>query len=58
MEINLLVAYGFTDFSIIKSAKEGKHLVFTDDLPLAEYLKKEKLDVINFNWIRTEMWGV
>jgi len=57
MEINSLVAVGFTDFSIIKSAKEGKYLVFTDDGPLTGYLEKEKLDVINLNRIRTEMWG-
>jgi len=58
MEINLLVAYGFTDFSIIKSAKEGKYLVFTDDWPLSGYLQKEKVDVINLNWIRTERWKI
>ena len=58
MEINSLVAVGFTDFSIIKSAKAGKYLVFTDDWPLIGYLQKEKVDVINLNWIRTERWKI
>lgn len=58
MEINSLVEVGFTDFSIIKSATAGKYLVFTDDWPLIGYLQKEKVDVINLNWFRTERWKI
>ena len=52
----LLPRIGFTDLSIIEAAKRDKRLVLTDDLPLAEYLRRSNCDVINFNHIRGEMW--
>ena len=52
----LLPKYGFTDLSILESAKVTKCLVFTDDFQLVGFLRKKKVVVINLNEIRTELW--
>lgn len=43
--------FGLTDSAITSIAKDN-YLVFTDDLPLYQYLSNLKVDVINFNYIR------
>ena len=48
--------YGFTDLSILESAKVSKCLVFTDDFQLVGFLRKKRVVVINLNEIRTELW--
>lgn len=52
----LLPKYGFTDLSILESAKVSKCLVFTDDFQLVGFLRKKNVVVINLNEIRTELW--
>jgi len=52
----ILFKIGFTDLSIIELSKNKTHLVFTDDLPLTGYLNKFDCDLINLNYIRTELW--
>lgn len=47
--------YGLTD-SVIVDLSKNKYLVFTDDLPLFGFLSKKKIDVINFNHMRTRTW--
>jgi len=44
--------FGLTDTAILHAAV-GKYLVLTDDLRLAQYLIGRKIDVINFNQLRT-----
>jgi uncharacterized protein YacL len=48
--------FGLTDAVIVALAKEKKHLVLTADLPLYQYLQKQKVDAINFNQIRPLNW--
>ena len=43
--------FGLTDAGIVHSAK-GKFLVLTDDFPLAGYLERQGIDVVNFNHLR------
>ncbi|MBC8042747.1 MAG: hypothetical protein IAF08_04805 [Rhizobacter sp.] len=43
--------FGLADAAIVEAVKE-KYLVLTDDFPLANYLQKMKVDVLNFNNIR------
>ncbi len=45
------VLFGITDASI-RDAAAGTYLVLTDDLPLADYLGRQGVDVLNFNNIR------
>jgi hypothetical protein len=43
--------FGLTDTAILQAAR-GNVVVLTDDLPLAQFLRHEKVDVINFNHLR------
>ncbi len=47
--------FGLTDFSIITEAR-GRYLILTDDFRLSNYLQSLRVDVINFNHIRTYHW--
>jgi hypothetical protein len=47
---------GLTDAGIRKVA-ERPLLVLTDDLPLYHHLREAGLDAINFNHLRTYLWG-
>ena len=49
---NCFVRYGLTDTAIAELAKNS-YLVLTSDLPLTLLLQQFKIDVINFNNIRT-----
>lgn len=44
-----------TDSGIVDLAKD-QYLVLTDDFPLAGYLQKVDIDVINFNHLRSLNW--
>ena len=44
------IKFGLTDVSIHEAAKD--YLVLTDDFPLAGYLGRQGVDVLNFNNIR------
>jgi hypothetical protein len=44
--------FGLADMAILQAAS-GKYLVLTDDFPLAQYLETQKIDVINFNHLRS-----
>lgn len=46
--------FGLTDAAIAMLCP--KALVLTDDLQLAVFLEQQKIDVINFNHLRTEWW--
>jgi rRNA-processing protein FCF1 len=43
---------GFTDSSILETARKYKYAVLTEDFALAKILEKEKLPVMNINAIR------
>ena len=58
IESKFYIKIGFADSSIIECAWKKGILVFTDDFPLSNYLLKLKCDVINLNYIRTEVWSV
>ncbi|NEP82229.1 MAG: hypothetical protein F6K39_31250 [Okeania sp. SIO3B3] len=47
--------FGLTDSAIISLA-QGKYLVLTDDLKLANYLDKIEIDTVNFNNLRVYKW--
>lgn len=49
--------FGLTD-SAITDLAQNQYLVLTDDLPLSTYLQNHKIDVINFNHIRTFNWNL
>lgn len=44
--------FGLTDIAILQNAR-GECLVLTDDFRLSQYLAHEKVDVLNFNHLRT-----
>jgi len=44
--------FGLTDTAILHAAR-GRYLVLTEDLRLAQYLLGQKIDVINFNNLRS-----
>ena len=44
--------FGLTDTAILQAAR-GKFLVLTDDFRLTRYLLSQRIDVINFNHLRT-----
>ena len=48
--------FGLTDAAIINLVQD-QFLVLTDDFPLANYLSKQGVDVINFNHLRFESWS-
>ncbi|MBW4491831.1 MAG: hypothetical protein KME26_01710 [Oscillatoria princeps RMCB-10] len=48
--------FGLTDCGIVELARD-RYLVLTDDLKLAGYLKKEKIDTVNFNNLRPLGWS-
>jgi hypothetical protein len=47
--------FGLTDTAITEIAR-GKYLILTDDFRLAGYLEQKRVDVVNFNHIRTLNW--
>lgn len=49
------VKFGLTDCGIINLAK-AHYLVLTDDFKLANYMRSEGIDTINFNNIRVYGW--
>jgi rRNA-processing protein FCF1 len=51
------IKFGLADSAIIELVK-GKYLVLTDDFRLANYLQTVNIDVINFNHIRAQNWGI
>lgn len=48
--------FGLTDCGILNLARD-QYLVLTDDLKLALYLQKERIDTINFNNLRVSGWS-
>ncbi|HEX8633214.1 MAG TPA: PIN domain-containing protein [Pyrinomonadaceae bacterium] len=50
------IKLGLTDTGIL-NLPPGRHLVLTDDFPLAGHLDKQGIDVINFNHVRTLNWS-
>ncbi len=46
---------GLTDSAIILAC-EGRYLAFTADFPLANFMETNRLDVLNFNHIRSTDW--
>ncbi len=52
---NEIHRFGITDAGIFLSAKD-RYLVITDDFRLSQYLQFQKIDVINFNHIRSINW--
>lgn len=44
--------FGLTDIAILRHARD-KCLVLTDDFRLSQYLAHEKVEVLNFNHLRT-----
>ena len=51
-ELTHFPKFGLTDTGIIELVKD-EYLVLTDDFRLANYLEKMKMDVINFNHLRS-----
>lgn len=45
------VPFGLTDSGIVELAK-NQYLVLTDDLRLADYMQRQKIDVVNFTNLR------
>lgn len=45
-------AFGLTDCGIVETAKRHQYLVLTDDLKVANFLRSEGVDTINFNDLR------
>jgi rRNA-processing protein FCF1 len=54
-EKEIFIRFGLTDTGIVDTIKD-KYLLLTDDFRLAQYLTKNKVDVINFNHIRPLNW--
>lgn len=44
--------FGLTDCGIVEAAKRHQYLVLTDDLKVANFLRSEDIDTINFNDLR------
>ena len=55
--MDMFVKFGVTDTAITHIAR-NKYLVLTDDFPLANFLQKQKQDVINFNHLRQMAWSL
>ena len=55
--MDMFVKFGVTDSAISHIAR-NKYLVLTDDFPLANFLQKQKQDVINFNHLRQMAWSL
>ena len=55
--MGMFVKFGVTDTAITHIAR-NKYLVLTDDFPLANFLQKQKQDVINFNHLRQMAWSL
>ena len=47
--------FGLTDTGIVQLV-QGRYLVLTDDFRLSQYLASLRVDVVNFNHIRTLHW--
>lgn len=58
LNLPLLPKLGVTDLGIIEAAKEFGCLIFTDDFPMSGYASKQGIDVLNFNHIRGQQWGI
>lgn len=48
--------FGLTDIAVLQNAR-GTCLVLTDDFRLSQYLAHEKVEVLNFNHLRTYLLG-
>lgn len=55
IKAELFGRFGLTDTAITEIAR-GKYLILTDDFRLAGHLEGRRVDVINFNHIRTLNW--
>ncbi|MCG8365256.1 MAG: hypothetical protein MJA27_18245 [Pseudanabaenales cyanobacterium] len=50
------IRFGLTDCGIINLARE-QYLVLNDDLKLASYLQRQRIDTVNFNNLRVYGWS-
>lgn len=56
LENSKLPQFGFTDLSILETARTQKVGVLTDDLAAAGMLQKARCGVVNFNHLRQYCW--
>jgi len=49
---------GITDTALLTICKREKIVLITSDFPLANYAQKNGLEVINFNHLRQQNWGI
>ena len=54
----LLPRLGFTDVSILECSRKDGMAVLTDDFQLAGTLQELDYPVINFNYVRQDLWGL